>query len=209
MRKSEPSPVDETDEFDPELNLALAPSWWQLGKRFAAVLNSEDGERNQVLEEWTAATRRQLEEDGMNEPIGGITPETVMDFVTTVMDVLERKFDGKSIAKEVVSRTRKANKINVYDDGQYLNIQEPSDTFWAVEYDFVFSRLDRSMASGGWLNAVARCADLDCKQFFVKARKDQRYHTSECSMRARQREAYNKKKGSGSHTRRGRPRLRR
>jgi hypothetical protein len=83
--------------------------------------------------------RVELAESGMNEPIGAVTPESIMAFVETVMDVLEQKFNGKPIAKTVRRLTKSANAFNVYDEGQFLDIQEPSEVFWSVEYDFLLA----------------------------------------------------------------------
>jgi hypothetical protein len=115
--------------------------------------------------------RVELAESGMNEPIGAVTPESIMAFVETVMDVLEQKFNGKPIAKTVRRLTKSANAFNVYDEGQFLDIQEPSEVFWSVEYDFLFAKMDKSIGGGGWLNAVGRCADEDCMKFFISHRR--------------------------------------
>jgi hypothetical protein len=165
--------------------------------------------RTRRLEERAGDVRDQLREEGMNEPIGGVTATAIMDFVMTVLGVLERKYDRKDITRHVRRLTKSANKFNVYDDGQYLDFQEPPDVFWAVEYDFLFSRLDKSLSSGGWLNAVGRCADPDCNVFFIRSRSDQRHHTSACRTRSANRRAYREGTGPRPATKRGRPRLRR
>jgi hypothetical protein len=152
--------------------------------------------------------RVELAESGMNEPIGAVTPESIMAFVETVMDVLEQKFNGKPIAKTVRRLTKSANAFNVYDEGQFLDIQEPSEVFWSVEYDFLFAKMDKSIGGGGWLNAVGRCADEDCMKFFIKSPSDQRHHSDACRTRSANRKAYGERRGRRAHTRRGRPRLR-
>jgi hypothetical protein len=200
---------DSESDFDPHLGLILGDTWWKLGKNFAAVLTVDGESRNQQLEDWAAAVRAELAEDGMNEPIGGVTGIAIEQFVGTVMDLLEKKFDGKDIACDVQRLTEKANDFRVTDAGRYLDIQEPADVFWAVEYDFLFSRLDKSLGGGGWLSAVARCADADCGAFFIKSRSDQRHHTPGCRTRSANRQAYGERTGLRSHTKRGRPRLRR
>jgi hypothetical protein len=185
----------------------LGETWWKFGRNVARILSVTGDERERRLEEWAGEVRHELAENGMTEPIGGITPAAILTFVRTVMDVLEQKFDGKPIAKIVRRLTKKANEFNVYDDGQYIDIQEPADVFWAVEYDFLFSAMDKEKAAGGWLNAVARCADDDCRTFFIKSRSDQRHHSDACRTRSANRKAY-ERNGSRGHTNRGRPRLR-
>jgi hypothetical protein len=130
-----------------------------------------------------------------------------MGFIETVLDVLEQKFNGKPIAPKVRRLTKAENDFNVYDEDQYLDIQEPAHVFWAVEYDFLFSKMDKSIGGGGWLNAVARCADDDCQKFFLKARSDQRHHSDACRTRSANRKAY--ERTARGHTNRGRPRVRR
>ena len=199
---------DDDDEFDASLGLVLGDTWWKLGKKFAGALNVTGKTRTEYLDSWVADVRRELEAEGMNEPIGGVTPDAVMEFVSTVMDLLQNKYDGKPIARDVRRLTRKASDFNVYDTDQFLDIQEPAEVFWAVEYDFLFSRLDKAIPGGGWLNAVGRCADPECNAFFIKTRSDQRHHTAACRTRAANRQAYSERT-ERSHTKRGRPRLRR
>jgi hypothetical protein len=62
----------------------------------------------------------------MNEPIGGVTAAAIMDFVMTILSVLERKYDRKDITRHVRRLTKSANKFQ-HDDGQYLDFQEPPD----------------------------------------------------------------------------------
>lgn len=202
-----PAQEPEPDEFDPSLGLLLGDTWWKLGKNIARILAVDGEVRSRRLEEWCEEVRTDLADSGMNEPMGGVTPAAILTFVETVMGVLEHKFDGKPIAETVRRLTKRANAFNVYDEGQYLDIQEPTDVFWAVEYDFLFSKMDKAIGGGGWLNAVARCADDDCKKFFIKSRSDQRHHSDACRTRSANRKAY-ERSGSCSHTKRGRPRLR-
>jgi hypothetical protein len=198
---------DEAEEFDGYLGLVLADTWSQLGKNVARVFAVDGEAREQRLEEWTNKARADLAEAGMNEPIGGVTAPAILSFVETVLDLLEQKFDGKPIAHKVRRLTRNANAFNVYDDGQYLDMQEPAEVFWSVEYDFLFSKMDKSIGGGGWINAVTRCADPDCGKFFIKSRSDQRHHSDACRTRAANRKAYERSSPAG-HTKRGRPRLR-
>jgi hypothetical protein len=197
----------ENEEFDPTLGLLLGETWWQFGKNVARVRTMAGDERQRWLEEWAADVRVNLAEGGMTEPLGGITPAALLAFVEAVMDALEQKFDGKPIAKIVRRLTKKANDFNVRDDGQYLDIQEPPEVFWAVEFDFLFSKMDKAIRGGGWLNAVARCADDDCRTFFIKSRSDQRHHSDACRTRSANRKAY-ERSVTRRHTNRGRPRLR-
>jgi hypothetical protein len=205
---SRPDAVEtEPEEFDAWLGLVLADTWWQLGKNVARVLAVKGTTRQQRLEDWAQKVRAELAKSGMNEPMGGVTWKAVFAFVETIIDILEQKFDGKPIARRVRQLTKDASAFNVYDDGQYLDIQEPESVFWSVEYDFLFSKIDKSIGGGGWLNAVARCADDDCRKFFIKSRSDQRHHSNDCRTRSANRKAYTRAAPSG-HTKRGRPRLR-
>jgi hypothetical protein len=143
----------------------------------------------------------------LGEAVPAITPETVMDFVTTTMSLLERKYEGGTIARDILRLTKHCNKFNVYDAGQYIDIQEQPHVFWSVEYKFLFQELDK-FHSPGWLTAVGRCADPECNTFFVKARSDQRHHTNACRTRSSNRQAYGERIGTRAHGKRGRPRIR-
>jgi hypothetical protein len=205
--EAEKLPLDDQDEFDPWLGLLLGDTWWKIGKNFAGILNVDGEKRTQNLELWVGALRAELSDEEMHESVDGMTAEALMQFIETVMDVLERKFDGKKIGADVRRLTQKSNRYNIYDEGQYLDFQEPTDTFWAAEYNFLFSDLDKTHSGGGWLNAVGRCADPDCNIFFIKSRSDQRHHTPACRTRSANRQSYSEKSGQKAHTKRGRPRV--
>ena len=202
--------VSETeDEFDPWIGLVLGDTWWRFGKNVARVTDADPHKSESALHAWIKEIRAQLEKDHMTEALEGVSEDTVMLFVTTVMSILERKFDGKNIAKDVLRLTKRSSDFNIYDRGRFLDFQEPSAAFWAVEYDFLFSRLDREVGGGGWLNAVARCSNSDCGIFFIKSRIDQRHHTATCRTREANRSSYKDQIGRQPHSRRGRPRLKR
>lgn len=203
----EPNEKSKNDEFDPWLGLALGDTWWKIGKNFATILNVDGEKRQQNLEKWAVDVRKELAEDDMREAIEGVTPEAILQFISTVMKLLENKFDSKDIRADVSRLMQSSSKYNIYDTGQYLDFQEPPDTFWAAEYRFLLLDLDGARKGGGWLNAVARCADPECNVFFIKSRTDQRHHTPACRTRSANRQAYAEKSGQRHHTKRGRPRL--
>jgi hypothetical protein len=194
-------------EFDPWLGLVLGDTWWKVGKNFANVLNVDGEERTRSLDKLVTDLREQLRDDEMIESLEAITREALIQFIETVMDLLERKYEGKKIGPDVRRLTQKSSSFNVYDDGKYLDFQEPPATFWATEYTFLFSDLDKTHGAGGWLNAVARCADSSCNAFFIKSRSDQRHHTAACRTRSANRQSYSEKSGQKVHTKRGRPRV--
>ena len=203
------STKDDDEEFDSYLGMALGETWWQLGRNFAKVLGTSGESQQNHLEAWAAKIRQKLAEDDLSEPLAGVTPEAILAFVKTTMAILENKYQGRDVAREVKRLTKKIGDYNLYDAGQYLNYQEPVDVFWAVEYDFLFRNLDVSYKGGGWLNAVSRCEDSDCRAFFIKSRTDQRHHSDACRTRSANRRAYGERAGQAGHTKRGRPRLRR
>jgi hypothetical protein len=207
-KSNPPVEEEEVDEFDPFLGLLLGETWWKLGKNFGPALTGSDDDRAAYLAKWSAELREQLLEEEMKESLDAINPDSLRQFISTAMSLLEKKYDHGNIAKDVDRLTKKANEANIYDVGQYIDIQEPTEVFWANEYDFLFRDLVKPLEGRGWLNAVARCAASSCQTFFIKQRKDQRYHTDACRTRTANREAYNKGKGSKPHTKRGRPRLR-
>ena len=198
---------DEDDEFDPWIGLLLGDTWWKLGKNFAAVLNVSGDKRAESLENWAADLRVKLADDEMHESVEGMTAEALMRFVETVIELLERKFNCEKISSDVHRLTHHGNNFNLYDDGQYLDFQEPPDAFWATEYNFLFADLDKTHSGGGWVNAVGRCADPECNIFFIKSRSDQRHHTAACRTRSANRQSYSEKSGQKVHTQRGRPRV--
>jgi hypothetical protein len=204
---AEPEEIDGEKEFDPWLGMVVADSWWKLGKKFARILTTEGDARTKNLDEWVAEVCQALTKDSMEEAVPAVTRETLMDFVNTTMTLLERKYEGGAIAKDVLRLTKNGNRIHVYDVGQYVDIQEEPDTFWAIEYKFLFQDLDKFHAPG-WINAVGRCADPECNTFFIKARSDQRHHTNACRTRSANRLAYVEKAGVPAHGKRGRPRVR-
>jgi len=199
--------VDDDKEFDPWLGLVVADSWWKLGKKFARILTTDSDLRARNVDEWVAEVRQKLTKDSMEEAVPAVTPESIVNFVETTMLLLERKYEGGNIAKDVVRLTKNCSRIHVYDVGQYIDIQEEPDTFWAIEYKFLFQDLDKFHAPG-WLTAVGRCADPECDTFFIKTRSDQRHHTAACRTRSANRQAYVDKTGAPAHGKRGRPRIR-
>jgi hypothetical protein len=198
--------VGEREDFDPRLGLFTGETWWELGKNFAPAMKVDVAVRRAYLVDWSERLRKQLHADGFPDSEGAVTPEALGDFVDTVLRVLEKKFDGEAIEQDVRHLVRHAKDAIFRDEDRYLRLDEPGDVFWAIEYEWLFTDLQRPRDGRGWLNAVARCEAEDCRRFFIKQRPDNRFHTDSCRTRTANRRAYQERNGQKPHSKRGRPR---
>jgi len=199
--------ADDTEEiadFDPYIGLATASTWWELGKRATPLLDSKDQKRKELLENWRSAATTRLIEDRMPVAATAITTDALEIFITTILRLLELKYDGKPIGKDVADLTKIPLNLQLSEESQYLDMDEPADYFWAMEYILFFSELAHPKTGLGWLHAVARCKS--CNVFFIKQRINQRNHSEACRIKAANRKSYAKKTPEQKKTKRGRPR---
>lgn len=166
---------EERPEFDATLWMAVADSWWDLGKKTAPLVGETltAEQREGHLRAWVKTVHESA--DGDDDVLAAVTPDTLDTFIRTALALLERKFEGEKIANDVQSLVEPA-RYRVRDDGNLLRFDESADAFWAWEYLYLFEDLKYDEA--GWMTAVGRCER--CKSFFIKSRKDQRFHSDEC-----------------------------
>jgi len=175
----EPNDMDERrQDFDPWLATAVADSWWDLGRKLAPFTAGSDPAEQQVafLRDWAASIHKDEDAD----VIAAVTPERLRQFVTTVLHLLERKFEGDNVAEDVRRLIADA-RYDVSDDGRRICFTETPEAFWAREYLYVFTEMHSTNRSD-WTTAVGRCGE--CNAFFVKTRSDQRFHSDLCRKRA-------------------------
>ena len=169
----------EAPDFDATLWLAVADSWWDLGKKTAPLIGDTltAEQREGHLRAWVNAVHEDADDD--DELKAAMTPEALDGFVRTGLDLLERKYNGGQIADDV-QRLIDHARYRISDDGNLLRFGETPAAFWAWEYIYLFE--DLKYDDPGWTTAVGRCEM--CKAFFIKARKDQRFHSDACRKRA-------------------------
>jgi hypothetical protein len=204
LAKSKVLEEKDEGEFDSSLGLVTGATWWELAKNISPLLACSPEDRKKKIESWVNRIHRKMVEDDMEVSLPCVTPAALEKFVTTLLATLEKKYEGKSIAADVRRLTRK-QKLAITDDGQYIRYDELEDTFWSLEYHYLFLDMQRERSGKGWLNAVDRCGC--CGVFFIKQRSDQRFHSDACRTRAANRKAYQERRGQRPHTKRGRPRI--
>lgn len=179
MVQSDMTNASPRPDFDPVLSMAVAGSWWDLGRRLAPFAGEAASPEQQTaaLRDWAAAI---LKDEDDQDVIDAVTEDGLRTFVATVLPVLERKFDGREIAAEV-QRLISAASYYVSDEGHRLNMKETSEAFWAWEYLYLFNDMHWTHKSD-WITAVSRCAE--CNVFFIKTRIDQRFHSDACRKKA-------------------------
>jgi hypothetical protein len=179
-RKSEPAGKE---RFDPWLGLTIADTWQDLGQQIGRVRDDKGKFNTEKLTKWAAAV---ISESG-DDMAAIVTPSSLQRFVETSLRVLEAKAKGESIrahAKRLVRRRRfQSIKVEEKPGSRYLDLFEPESVFWAVEYQLLFEGLGTPSKANdeGWLQAVGFCDG--CGSFFVKARRDQRFHSDACRSR--------------------------
>jgi hypothetical protein len=102
--------------------------------------------------------------------------QSVRAFAKNVFDVLNAKAAGESVADRVRELCQPLS-FDISERGQFLEIIEDDDEWWAAEYLGVFSELGAPSAdaSESWLSMTGTCAH--CGGFFVKQRTEQRFCT--------------------------------
>lgn len=166
--------------FDPWLGLTIADTWQALGQQIDRVRDDKGKFDTGKLTKWAAAV---IGESG-DKLARIVTPSSLQRFVVTSLRVLEAKAKGKSVrakAKRLVRRRRfQSIKVEEKPGSRYLDIFEPQSVFWAVEYQRLFEAVGTPSNTNdeGWLQAVGFCDG--CGSFFVRARRDQRFHSDDC-----------------------------
>lgn len=195
-------PEEDDPDFNPWLGLWVADTWWELGRRFMQLSDSNKEKRDVHLKNWSDHVTQKLMQDEMPLAATAVTVKTLDDFFNTLLPLLEKKYEGESISAEVAQLVKRKSDVHLLDKGKYLDHDEPSGYFWAAEYWMLFSDLSPPDENDGWLHAVTRCDA--CKVFFIKQRINQIYHSEACRVRAANRKSYAKKKADQSKNKRGR-----
>lgn len=173
----------EQARFHPDLGLAIADTWWDLGR----LLSKRDNDA--ALEAQLIRIRKDAPEFASS-----LNLRPLKRFLATAYELLRKKFNREPIAESAASLGRTGPPCEYFDDGQYLDWKEPDSVFWANEYDVLFRDLAPPLSGEpSWLSAAAICADNRCKQgFFIRSRSNQDYCSYNCRMRAYGRDAYRK-----------------
>lgn len=180
LKKQSKSKPAGKEKFDPWLGLTIADTWQALGQQIGRVRDDEGEFDTDKLTKWAAAV---IDESG-DDLVDIVTPISLQRFVETALRLLESKAKGESIGDQVkrLVRRRRFQSIKVAEKpgSRYLELFEPESVFWAVEYQFLFEGLDTPAKANekGWLQAVGFCDR--CGAFFVKARREQRFHSNAC-----------------------------
>lgn len=174
----------EPEEFDATLWMALADTWWDLGRRLAPFVGDTlpEEEKEGKLRSWVTEIHAGTDDD---EVIAAVTTDALRTFVRNALELLEQKYRGQTIAARVQSLITDA-RYDVADDGRRLKFGENSAAFWAWECVFLFQEL--TYDDPGWETAVGFCDG--CSAFFLKTRKDQRYHADVCRKKAANKRFY-------------------
>lgn len=177
---------EEPAEFDPTLWMALADSWWELGRKLSPfagdALTAE--QKAALVAAWVAGVRSGAEDDD-EDLKAAVTPEALTTFIDNALRLLERKYKGEPIAAELQTLVDGA-RYRISDDGTRLSFHETPEAFWAWEYVYLFE--DLKYDDPGWETAVGYCDG--CRAFFVKSRKDQRFHADACRKKAANKRFY-------------------
>jgi hypothetical protein len=198
----------ERAEFDPVLSMAIADTWWELGKRLSPFVGDavSSAQKAAALEDWVAEILKARSTDEEREVdrdiVSALTPERLGTFVETALALLERKYNNESIARDVHTLIKEASCDVVDAPNRRLEMPETPDAFWAWEYLSLFTEM-RSSNKSDWTIAVGNCEK--CKQFFVKTRSDQRFHNDTCRKEAANVRFREKAKSSSDKSKARRP----
>jgi hypothetical protein len=176
------------ERFDPRIGAYAAENWWQLGRGIQLAQEQPDA-LAAVCED---VTRRLREDDYSPEEIQrlDLTAKRLGEFYRTTYELLEAKFKGRPIRWRFTELVQD-HPPTYKDDGQYFNLSEDRNSFWAFEFEAVLSELGKPAKSKGWLAAVATCT---CGKFFVKSRSNQQHHSEACRLRSANRASYRRRK---------------
>jgi hypothetical protein len=161
-----------------ELGMLLAGSWTELGE-LMALANDDAG-----LKRW----REKVAAGGADPDFirGCLTVAKMKSFISTTYALLQRKFEGKSIASDVknlIAPSVDEPTPDPVDHGSYLQLGETEtvDAWWATEYTLLFAELAPPVEadrSDDWMRFAGKCAK--CGKFFVKQRSHQLFDSSVC-----------------------------
>jgi hypothetical protein len=192
---------DESSDFDPTVGLAVAETWWALGRWLQAFHRDEPAERRRdAAHEWIAHLFKDGKDEWVDDAAAALTPDRLQVFAEDIYALLERKYRGGSIGDDVLERMRHSAGFRVDESGQFVHMRESAEVWWANEYREVFLALDEREKSPSWTFAAAYCANENCKRFFIKRRPNQRYHSESCQARSANKRSYRKHRSS-SHRR--------
>jgi hypothetical protein len=181
--------ADDPIGYDPYLGLAVADSWWALGRWVNRLRASQTtGERSKIAREW--ADEVNLDDDPAIDY--AVSPKELIAFADTIIDLLERKFNGEGIASEVNSLVAPIGQVRYEDDETFLTRRENSAAFWALEYYFLFDDMERRDNSV-WSRAVGYCDNEPCRKFFIRQRIDNRFDSEKCRTNAANRKYYKRR----------------
>lgn len=187
--KPNESSADDPVGYDPYLGLAVADSWWSLGRwvnRLRAAGTS--AERSAIAREW--ADDVNADDDPAIDYT--VKPRELIVFTDTIVELLERKFNGKPVAPEVNGLVAPIGQVRYEDDEVFLTRRENSAAFWALEYYFLLDDLERRDNSE-WSKAVGYCDNDACGKFFIRQRIDNRYDSDKCRTNAANRKYYKRR----------------
>lgn len=185
---------DESPEFDPAVDMAVADTWWALGRRIHAFHPDEPADRRRAAAvEWIEHLLRDgKEEDWYDDALAALTPEQLQAFAEDLHALLERKYRGEPIGNEVLKRVLPSANFTVDESDQFLELRESIHVWWANEYRQIFLEMERDERAPNWTFAAGYCANEGCKRFFIKRRPNQRYHSEACQARAANQRSYRK-----------------
>lgn len=185
---------DDEVDFDPYLGLGIAESWWLLGRYLSAFHPAESDDVMRATAERWIADLFDDDEPWHEDARAALKADRLVEFAKNAYRLLERKFRGEPIGPEALALVKPAVDYQAREDGQFLDLFEPVDVWWANEYRMLFLDLVEPKTHKSWLHAVGTCANEKCSRFFVKQRSDQRFHSEACRARAANQRAYEKRR---------------
>ncbi len=189
-----PMNEEEAPDFEPTIGLAIADTWWALGRRLHAFHPDEPADhRRAAAVEWIEYLFKDGEkEDWYDDALVALTPAQLQTFAEDLHALLERKFRGEPIGKDVLERIRPSAGFTIDESEQFIELRESVDVWWANEYREVFLEMEKREKSPSWTFAGAYCANERCKRFFIKRRPNQQYHSEACQARSANQRSYRK-----------------
>lgn len=172
---------DEVELFDPYLGLAVADSWWILGRRLNKLrIAKTEAARTVALETWAKEVWDASDDCATVRRLNVVTSTSLDLFASNVLRLLAAKYRGESISAEVHGLVHPTDYA-IRDEGRFLIFDETAATFWSLEYYMLFSELDsEGFEPPGWLRAVGICENERCNRFFIRQRIDNRFDTESC-----------------------------
>ncbi len=171
---------EQEQNFDPYIGSYIATTWWDLGKQISE-LEKPKTNKNQHFDDWLTSIRTEAEKSQIVNPDDLIRTD-LQCFISNLLRLLESKYHSDDIANELRELIDVPDFVGtITDHGQYIRYNESARGFWASEYDRIFDSLRFPQKGGkGWLEAVTTCGYASCNKFFIKSRRDQRFHSDTC-----------------------------